>query len=102
MTDRPMQSVIADAGPLIHLDELNVLWLLADFAKVFVPATVAGELDQPRPRLLLRTEVTWQHCAAKLPRDPRLAALCQLFSLHSGEQDALAQLENDPQHIFLT
>ena len=25
MTDRPTQSVIADAGLLIHLDELNVL-----------------------------------------------------------------------------
>lgn len=67
-----------------------------------MPATVAGELDQHRPHLLLLTEVTWQHCAAKLPRDPRLAALCQLFSLHSGEQDALAQLEGDPQPIFLT
>lgn len=93
MTDRPTQSVIADAGPLIHLDELNVLWLLADFAKVLVPATIASELDQHRPHLLLRTEVTWQHCAAKLPRDPRLAALCQLFSLHSGEQDALGSVD---------
>jgi len=41
-------------------------------------------------------------CATKLPHDPRLAALCQLFSLHSGEQDALVQLEDDPQPIFLT
>jgi predicted nucleic acid-binding protein len=102
MTDRPAQSVVADTGPLIHLDELNVLWLLADFAKVLVPATVASELAQHRPHLLSQTEVTWQHCAAKLPRDPRLAALCQLFSLHAGEQDALAQLEMAPQCIFLT
>ena len=80
----------------------NVVWLLVDFAKVLVPATVASELAQHRPDLLSRTEVAWQHCGAKLPRDPRLAALCQLFSLHGGEQDALAQLEGDPRPIFLT
>lgn len=102
MTDRPARSVVTDAGPLIHLDELNVLWLLADFAKVLVPATVAGELAQHHPDLLLHTDVRWQHCPAKLPCDPRLAALCQLFSLHAGEQDALAQLESAPQCIFLT
>ena len=27
MTDRPTQSVVCDAGPLIHLDELNGLWM---------------------------------------------------------------------------
>jgi predicted nucleic acid-binding protein len=102
MTDRHTRSVVCDAGPLIHLDELDCPWLLADFAKILVPATVAGELVQHRPNLLTRTDLPWQHCVASSTRDPRLAALCRLFSLHAGEQDALAQLEISPQHIFLT
>lgn len=102
MNDRSAQAVVCDAGPLIHLDELDCLWLLADFSQVLIPATIAAELAQHRPDLLARTDVLWQHCAAKLPHTPRLATLCQLFSLHAGEQDALAQLEVFPQRIFLT
>ena len=102
MTERRARSVVCDAGPLIHLDELGCLWLLADFARVLVPATVADELVQHRPDLLTRTDLPWQDSVASSIRDPRLAALCRIFSLHAGEQDALAQLEVFTQHIFLT
>ncbi len=44
------EMVVADAGPLIHLDELNCLSLLADFHEVHVPETVWAEVLQHRPQ----------------------------------------------------
>lgn len=44
--------VIADAGPIIHLDELASLDLLADFGKVIVPETVWQEVQRHRPQAL--------------------------------------------------
>ena len=32
--------VVCDAGPLIHLDEVGALDLLADFAEILVPEAV--------------------------------------------------------------
>jgi predicted nucleic acid-binding protein len=43
--------VVTDAGPLIHLDELDVLDLLNDFAEVLVPQAVWREVERHRPRL---------------------------------------------------
>lgn len=80
--------VVADAGPIIHLDELECLDILADFGEVFVPETVWQEVQRHRPRAM-----------AVLPglfvqRNPRMAsplvqALTPLYTLHYGEQDAL-------------
>jgi hypothetical protein len=36
----PPPGVVCDAGPLIHLDELDSLDLLCDFASVLVPRSV--------------------------------------------------------------
>ncbi len=38
--------VICDAGPFIHLDELNCLDLLADFKEIIVPLVVEKEIIQ--------------------------------------------------------
>ena len=80
--------VIADAGPIIHLDELNSLDLLADFDKVIVPETVWNEVEQHRPQAL--------HCAeVKLIRQravyfsAQVDALTPFYTLHAGEQEAL-------------
>ena len=43
-TDRRPPLVVCDAGPLIHLDDLACLALLADFRDVLVPK------NQPAPR----------------------------------------------------
>jgi hypothetical protein len=32
--------IVADAGPIIHLDELGCLDILADFEKVYMPEAV--------------------------------------------------------------
>lgn len=42
----PAQTVILDAGPLIHLDELGSLNLLTDFQERIVPAAVWEEVDR--------------------------------------------------------
>jgi predicted nucleic acid-binding protein len=61
-------SVVCDAGPIIHLDELNSLPLLADFDEVLIPEQVWQEVEQHRPNALansdtilhnLPTQSTW-------------------------------------------
>jgi len=47
------RTVVADAGPLIHLDELGCLDLLADFGAVVVPDAVWREVERHRPRALV-------------------------------------------------
>jgi hypothetical protein len=46
MTRSPLR-VICDAGPIIHLDELDCLDLLNDFKELILPATVikSGKID---------------------------------------------------------
>lgn len=47
------QVVVCDAGPLIHLDEVACLDLLADFSTVLVPEVVWQEVTRHRPIMLL-------------------------------------------------
>jgi hypothetical protein len=49
--------VVADAGSLIHLDELNALDVLSDYAVVFVPNAVWLEVLYHRPQALQRENV---------------------------------------------
>lgn len=80
--------VIADAGPIIHLDELNSLNLLADFGKVIIPETVWNEVEQHRPQALHCAEVKLIHQRA-LHFSAQVDALTPLYTLHAGEQEAL-------------
>ena len=48
--------VIADAGPLIHLDELASFDILADFGTVIVPDAVWREVERHRPNALEQLE----------------------------------------------
>jgi len=41
---RSKTSVVCDAAPIIHLDELQRLHLMEDFEKVFVPEIVRKEV----------------------------------------------------------
>ena len=80
--------VIADAGPLIHLDELNSLNLLADFDKVIIPETVWNEVEHHRPKALCHAEFAFSRQAANL-FSSQVDALIPLYTLHAGEQEAL-------------
>lgn len=85
---RDTRIVIADAGPLIHLDELECLPLLAAYPEVLVPDAVWREVEQHRPTALIQPDVplTRRHPVTV----ERVEALALVYTLHSGEREALS------------
>lgn len=94
--------VVCDAGPLIHLDELNSLALLADFQKVLVPDAVWLEVEYHRPEALTRPELLLMRASSSTPVQEPLVALAQALSLDAGEIEALALMVEHPDAMFLT
>ena len=94
--------IVCDSGPIIHLDELNCLYLLEDFKEVLIPDTVHKEIKRYRPLSLNRLNVPFIFSHENIPYDTRLLTLCRIFSLDAGETEALALMEKNPQAIFLT
>jgi len=80
--------VVADAGPIIHLDELECLDILADFGKVAVPEAVWLEVQRHRPQAMETAKGLFTRRSA-LTFSPIVKALTPLYSLHAGEQEAL-------------
>ncbi|OHC70822.1 MAG: DNA-binding protein [Rhodocyclales bacterium GWA2_65_20] len=81
--------VVADAGPLIHLDELGALDLLADFHRILVPDAVWLEVAKHRPAALATAAILLE----RTPPEPvgiELQAVGRLHTLHAGEWQALA------------
>jgi predicted nucleic acid-binding protein len=102
VTNRSPSQVVCDAGPLIHLDELGCLDLLADFQTVFVPEQVWREVELHRTSALGRSGVELQQVAVVLSEDDPLQALVRLFALDLGEQAALSLMTSHPNAILLT
>ena len=54
-------TAVCDAGPVIHLDEIECLDLLSDFAQVMLPVKVRQEIERYRcsaledPRVSFKT-----------------------------------------------
>jgi predicted nucleic acid-binding protein len=94
--------VVCDAGPLIHLDELDCLDLLSDFRAVYVPEQVWQEVEQHRPGALSQPAVTLRKVAVQVPTSATFTALAGSLALASGEQAALALMEHYPEAILLT
>ena len=86
--DKTEPVVIADAGPVIHLDELSCLNLLADFGYVIIPEGVYQEVARHRP-LALASVGNWLVRQSPRQSSPIVNALTPLYSLHVGEQEAL-------------
>jgi len=82
--------VVCDAGPILHLDELESLPLLRDFKTVLVPQAVWDEVSRHRPQALKHPEVTLRWVSAPPVIGPDLAAVSRLFPLHEGETQALS------------
>ena len=96
-TDQPTPLVVCDAGPLIHLDEVGCLDLLADFSEVLVPEAVWVEVLKHRPGALAHDAVTLRRVRPTAPEPPALEALALVLSLHTGEWEALrVALEHRP------
>ncbi|MGK7892399.1 MAG: DNA-binding protein [Xenococcus sp. (in: cyanobacteria)] len=102
MTSKSPLSVICDAGPLIHLDELNSTSLLNDFHQVIVPDQVWREVQLHRPSIWEQPDFNYQKIVIIISSDSTFQALVRMFSLDLGEQAALSLMQQYPQAIFVT
>ncbi len=62
-----MSEAVLDAGPLIHLAELEALDTLMDFSALFVPMAVQEEVECYQPNALKHSDLSLQHVIAPLP-----------------------------------
>lgn len=97
----PVRTVILDAGPLIHLDELGCLFLLADFQDRIIPSAVWKEVEQHRPSALHSNTITYIK-SQPAKTTPAIQALCEAFNLDAGEREAIALCAQNPHAILLT
>lgn len=94
--------VICDAGPLIHLDELNSLALLRDFSQIQVPNSVWQEVQRHRPTALRRRGIRLIRITSVPPPTSELFNLVRTFLLDAGEREALCLMSGNPGAIMLT
>ncbi len=93
--------VVADTGPLIHLDELDCLDILADFKEILIPPTVRDEIAKHRPGILQRRDIPLV-IRKDVPDHPKIPPLYTLYTLHQGESEALALCADHPESLLLT
>ena len=94
--------VVCDAGPLIHLDEVGCVELLADFPQVLVPPAVWDEVAKHRPNALTHSTVRFQKVTPGKVLSTELDVLSRLLGLHRGEQEALQIAQTHPGCLVLT
>lgn len=99
---KSITKVVCDAGPIIHLDEINCLDLLNDFEEIIPPDLVCKEIKRHRPSALKKHDLPFTTLTQKIsPREP-LATICRIYSLDAGEIEALAFMNENPQAMLLT
>jgi predicted nucleic acid-binding protein len=91
--------VVCDAGPIIHLSELNQLSLLFDFPTIFVTQSVAKEVEKHRPIHLNEWPL---EIVSEPVIDLQLSVLAKAYGLHTGEISALSFARTQNPVIFLT
>jgi predicted nucleic acid-binding protein len=89
MNDAPTLLVVCDAGPLIHLDQLDCLDLLADFSRIVVPDVVWREVEHRRPIALDQKTIRLERIEPQKEASAELSSLHRLLALHAGEVQAL-------------
>jgi predicted nucleic acid-binding protein len=87
-TDAGFRVVILDAGPLIHLDELGELDLLADFPHRLVTPTVRAEAERHRPAIFASAP-SFELVTTPRAVPAQLSAVARIYPLHAGEIEAL-------------
>jgi predicted nucleic acid-binding protein len=95
-------SVICDAGPIIHLDELDCLDLLSDFTQVIFPERVRQEIERHRQSALAKARTSFIITGRRTHLDGALLTMSRTFMLDMGEMEALALMKENPNSIFLT
>lgn len=81
--------VVADAGPMIHLDELSALDVLSDYTAVLVPNAVWIEVHHHRPQALRQGNIKLVR-QSSAPVSEKVNAITALYTLHHGEREALS------------
>ncbi len=95
-------SVVCDAGPIIHLDEIGCLHLMKDFKKALVPDSVRREVQKYRAITFEGHDVEWVCISHKPAVEEPLRTMCRVFTLDKGEMEALAILKKELDLTFLT
>ena len=95
-------AVVVDAGPLIHLHELDCLDLLADLSPLIAPDAVWGEVLRHRPQMEPGSIKGLHIVSASWASSPQLAVLAETLDLATGETSALALAERYGLRIVLT
>lgn len=96
-----MSEAVLDAGPLIHLAELEALDTLMDFSALFVPLAVREEVERHQLSALKHPDLLLQQAFAPLP-SPSLMAMYRALALDKGEIEALSLMDLHPKAILLT
>jgi predicted nucleic acid-binding protein len=102
MNDAPALLVVCDAGPLIHLDQLDCLDLLADFSRVVVPDFVWREVEHHRPTALDQKTTRLERLKPREEPSAELISLHRLLALHAGELQALQLAQELAADFLLT
>jgi predicted nucleic acid-binding protein len=93
---------VCDAGPLIHLDELESLDFLSDFSRIIVPSSVWNEVVLHRPNIFNRQTPFFEKAIESNFYDEEVVALGSMFLLHTGEIDAIRCVRQIQKGILLT
>ena len=93
--------IVCDAGPLIHLDEVDCLDLLLDFKSILVADRVWQEVEHHRPDAL-RQSARFRRVSVTRRSDESFEALVRALALHQGEQEALSLMHLYPTAVLLT
>lgn len=101
-TEPSIQLVVCDAGPIIHLDELECLDLLDSFSEVLIPNVVWNEIERHRPQAIPVCQQIAKQVFSAQPLTPDIKAIVQVFSLHAGEIQALNVVQEFQADLFLT
>ena len=96
-----MSEVVLDAGPVIHLAEIEALDVLCDLKVCYVPEAVWQEVVHHQPSALSFPGLSLKRCTAP-PPSIHLQALATALSLDSGEIESLSLMEHFPNAWFLT
>lgn len=100
--NRSPLDVVCDAGPIIHLHELDCLDLLNDFRPVLVPEQVREEVERHRPGALSHSRFGAEQVRVDISDEPEFQALVRTLVLDVGEQAALSLMARHPHAILLT
>ena len=91
---------VLDAGPIIHLDEIDALPLLHHLGKLFVPESVAWEAEKHRPGVSAKLR---EHIVADVgTMSADLLEVVRNFRLHAGEVAALSWAEKFGAELFVS